>query len=192
MSTAEFIHWVSQPTPKARLALVVLSALCIALAMQITLTVFSWAKDSYLVHWFYPPAGVRLVLIMLFGWPAALGALFAFFLVVLPDAPETITWIDVMVLGSARISGIWGALLLYGFATRVKHPWDSLTWGHVPFLALATGLGGALAVGILRLQMEGGDADALMRQVSLSTLGDVLGIAFFLALLILLKRTATT
>ncbi len=63
-----------QPDWRARLALIFLIACFYAGFVLINneLLIF-WAADTSYRYWFYPPAGVRLVIIMLFGWQGVVG-----------------------------------------------------------------------------------------------------------------------
>lgn len=191
MTDKTFANWISQPVPSSRLALILLITCGLAGAMQLNLALASWSDDSLLVHWVWVASGVRLAAIMLFGWPGILGAILAFFVVHAPTATPHIGGAGIFLLGSAKVLGIWLALWLYGLATDVQWPWNKLSWAHVPFLALSTSILSELTLHLARFWITDSGRESLLRDVSLSTLGEILGIALFLVILLYFRRAFT-
>ena len=99
--------------------------------------VFSWTEEEAYLHWIYVPAGVRILLIMLFGWRGAAGMMLG----ALPPVADALPGIGpLMVLVIAAGGGLmaWMTVTLFSFMVRVRHPWTDLDWWHLPVLALAT------------------------------------------------------
>lgn len=150
---------------------------------------FFWAAETSYRYWFYPPAGVRLILIMLLGWRGLVGYFIAVLAIHHSELmPEVEGFEAAFAIAAVRALSLWGGLVAFGKLTGVKHPWDRLTWHHVPFLAVWVNLVSDSAVHLVRhfLGVEG--ADWIVRNVALNVLGDTLGTIVVLAIVIRLRR----
>jgi len=152
---------------------------------------FSWAADggaSYR-YWIYPPAGVRLALILLLGWQGLLGYFIAVLALIASGVfPELDSLEDAIVVAAGRALSIWAALLAYGRITGVKTPWERLTSRHLPALALFVSVLSAAVACLLKVWLGVELLEDFARNVSLNVLGDTLGTIIVLAILIQLRK----
>lgn len=182
--------WILQPDWRARLVLISLVACFYAGVVLINNELlFFWAADTSYRYWFYPPAGIRLVLIMLLGWPAVLGYFIAALALLSSTAiPEITQFGDALLIAAGRALSLWLGLVAYGWMTGVKYPWEKLTWQHVPFLALFVSLFSAVVAHIVRYTLGVEGLEDFIRGVSLNVLGDTLGTIVMLILVIRLRK----
>ncbi len=131
---------VGERAPWARLSLadpilVACSALLWAVSVYLNNEVlFPWPEDEEYVHWVFVPAGIRILLVMLFGWRAVLGVAIG----AVPGVLETLPGIGgAMVAAVAVAAGLmpWIAIQIFSAATAVRHPWHDLLWWHLPAIA---------------------------------------------------------
>ena len=177
---------------RARVALVFLGACFYAGVVLINNSLlFSWAADggaSYR-YWIYPPAGVRLALILLLGWQGLLGYFIAMLALITSGVfPELDSLEDALVIAAGRALSIWLALLAYGSITGVKTPWERLTSRHLPALALFVSVWSAVVACLLKVWLGVELLEDFARNVSLTVLGDTLGTIIVLAILIRLRK----
>lgn len=177
---------------RARVALVFLVACFYAgLVLINNSLLFSWAGDdaaSYR-YWIYPPAGVRLALILLLGWQGLLGYFIAMLALIASGVfPEFDSLEDALVVAAGRALSIWVALLAYGSITGVKTPWERLTSRHLPALALFVSVWSAVVACLLKVWLGVELLEDFARNVSLTVLGDTLGTIIVLAILIRLRK----
>lgn len=182
------IAWIGQSRLLPRIVLISFLTTLLAGVMHANLTFLDWLRDSTYLHWIYITAGIRLAAIMVFGWPAVMSSALAFSVVHFFSDPLTTSWQMLLILGAAEAIGVWLAVNLFARLSGVHYPWDTLNWSHIPFLGLGTGGLGALGLFGAKELIVDGDAESFWRDVSLSTLGDVLGIAVFIAAMILLRK----
>lgn len=183
------LQWFYEPKLVPRVALIAVLTVAIAGAMQVNIALLGRLADSYFVHWIYFAAGVRLIAIMLFGWPAIIAAIVAYFVVMFPENPSGLDWNAVLLIGSAKVLGIWAALWTFGKFTIASHPWDSLSWTHIPFLTLWTSGLSALCSFSVRGLLTGSGAETLLRDTIVSMIGDLLGTAILIAIVIRFRRS---
>ena len=177
---------------RARVTLVFLVACFYAGVVLINNSLFfSWAADggaSYR-YWIYPPAGVRLALILLLGWQGLLGYFIAMLALIASGVfPELDSLEDALVVAAGRALSIWAALLAYGRITGVKTPWERLTSRHLPALALFVSVVSAAVACLLKVWLGVELLEDFARNVSLTVLGDTLGTIIVLAILIRLRK----
>ncbi len=182
--------WILQPEWRARLALITLVA-CFYTGVVVISNelLFYWAADTTYRYWFYPPAGVRLALILLLGWPGLLGYFTAVLAlvsggIVLEDAE----FYEAFWIALVRTLSIWLALIAYGAITHVKTPWEKLTWMHLPFLALFISAISGAAAHLARSALGIDALDTLVRDVSLTVFGDTLGSIVVLSLVLWMRK----
>lgn len=182
--------WLLQPDWPARLTLIFLVACLYAGVVLINNELlFFWAADTSYRYWFYPPAGIRLVLIMLLGWPGVAGYFVAALALLSSNlVPEIAQYEHALYLAAGRAISIWVALVGYGWITGVKRPWRNLTWQHVPFLALFVSAVSATVAYLLKWGIGLESLNDLIRNVSLNVLGDTLGTIVVLVIAIRLRR----
>jgi len=183
--------WIFSSEHAARVALISLVACIYAGSVLINNHfIFFWAEDEPYRYWFYPPAGLRLLLMMLLGLPAAIGiGVASATIYVSPIVPEITDHARAMVLGFTESLAVYGALLLYGHLTGIRHPWTKLIWKHIPMIAALSSLSAAIFSNMVRIVLELGETSTLKRDVTLNLIGDSLGSIFFLALLILARKS---
>lgn len=184
-----FVDWILQPALLSRLCLILSVACFYAGAVLINNNLlFAWAHDADYRFWFYPPAGLRLIMIMLLGWPAVIGhgiaatALNASF-----DLPD-VELLGSVFLGFCRSFSVWAGLAIYSRVTGLRFPWSGITWTHIPAMSVAVSLFSAVTVHLLRAALGVEPIDEVVRNVSLNVLGDTLGTIVVLFALIRLRR----
>lgn len=181
--------WIFQPGWRSRLTLIVLVACFYAGSVVVSNELFFWTKDTSYRHWFYPPAGIRLIMIMLLGWPGLIGYFIAAVAVISSNLiPEITSFHQAVCVAAARALFIWIGIVIYGKVTGVKNPWNKLTWAHVPFLAGFVSLMSATAAHITRATLGIEGWDSLVRGIALNVLGDTLGSMVVLFILIKLRQ----
>lgn len=185
--------WIFSSDWRARLALIFGVACFYVGAVLINNTLlFSWAADSSYRHWIYPPAGIRLVLIMLLGWPALAGLAIATLAQAYSDLiPQITRFDDAMLVAIVRVASIWLSLKTYGWITKVKSPWRDLTWVHVPFLALFVNTVSDIALSMAYVYLGIENLDTFVRNVALYVFGDTVGTILVLMILIKLRQAYT-
>lgn len=155
--------------------------------LELNAILFLRDYDPNALHWFCLACPVRLALIMAFGWPAVLSAVLSSFVVFAPGALESTALFGNLSFDIFKTIGLWGGLWFYGSVMTIRYPWDGLTWNHVPVLVIFTSMLSGLAGHTARLWATGGTAETLMQDLSLSVLGDILGIVVFLGVLLKLR-----
>lgn len=183
--------WIFSSDHIARISLISLVACIYAGSALINNHfLFFWAEDEPYRYWFYPPAGLRLLLIMLLGFPAVIGIAVASAAIYMsPIVPEVTEHSLALVLGFTESLAVYGALVLYGSLTAVKFPWTGLAWKHVPLIAITCSISAAFFSNMMRMLLGLGEASTIHRDVTLSIAGDTMGSIFFLALLVLARRS---
>lgn len=184
------LPWIFSETWAPRLTLICLVACVYAGVVLINNELlFFWAADTSYRHWFYPPAGVRLILIMLLGWPGFVGYFIAALAIVYGDlTPEVVEFQAAFMIAATRALSLWVGLVSYGKLSGIKSPWDRLEWHHVPFLSLWVSLVSASAAHIARYLLDIEGAEEIVRNVILNVLGDTLGTIVVLWIVIRLRR----
>lgn len=146
---------------------------------------FSWATDTSYRSWFYPPAGIRLAIIMLLGWAGLLGYFIAALAILYSGIiPEVTQFSDAFFIALTRAASIWAGLLIYGRITGVKHPWEALTWVHLSLLSAFVSLLSAGSVHVVRAILGIEDFESIARGIALNVLGDTLGAVVVLFIVI--------
>lgn len=184
--------WILSPQWQARSALIFLIACfyagCVLLNNSI---LFFWTQDtnSYR-HWIYLPAGFRLALIMLFGWRGLIGVTIAVAgITYSPLVPEVTEMDDAVLAAIVRTGSIWLAIQIYGVITRVKTPWENITWIHIPFFALFVSLITNVAVTLYFVNLGVESIETFERNVTVWTFGDTIGTVIVLTAMIGLRRS---
>ncbi|WP_374445167.1 hypothetical protein [Stella sp.] len=119
----------------ADLALVGVSAVLWMVSIYLNNEVlFQWTEEEEFVHWVFVPAGIRILLVMLFGWRAAFGMALGsvpWVLDVLPGVGAGTVAVTAMATGLMP----WISVQLFSSVTGVRHPWHDLVWWHLPVIA---------------------------------------------------------
>lgn len=95
---------------------------------------FPWPEEDDFVHWIFVPAGLRVLLVMLFGWRAALGMALGsvpWMLDIMPGAAAAT--VAFAAVGAGLMP--WLSIQLFSLSTGVRHPWHDLVWWHLPVIA---------------------------------------------------------
>lgn len=102
----------------------------------------SWTRFTDGVNWVYLPSGLRLTLVLLLGWPAALGiAIATTILAAWPQ--ESAPWFDASVTGLISGFAPWLALLASERWLHLKRDLDGLQGRSLLILALVFALSSA-------------------------------------------------
>jgi hypothetical protein len=151
--------------------------------------IFFWASDESYRYWLYPPAGLRLILILLLGWPGVIGYFLAALAINYSDIIPVIDTFDkALIIAAVRALSLWFGVFLFGKITGVKRPWDKLSWWHIPFLALFVNLFSSILAHITRYLMGIEGIDEMVRNIALNVFGDLTGTILIIYLAIRLRR----
>ena len=189
MNPESFKSWLLHPDPLPRIALVLLLSTLVAGFIDVNTTFLAWAKDSEFAYYIWPPAGLRLLIIMLFGWIGVLAVTLGFFFSHTPQVAGNLSDSAFLLLGFVRAASIFGALWAYGKVTGLKFPWAGITWTHIPFLALVTTVVNQAAFHFLYVILSADHILPDLRIIALATLSNVLGVFVFLALALTFRRS---
>ena len=189
MIPESFKGWLLQPTPLSRIALTFSLSILVAGFIAANTTVFAWAKDSEFAYYIWLPAGLRLLIIMLFGWTGVLAVTLGFFFAFTPHVAGNLSDASLLILGFVRAVSVYGALWAYGRVTGIKFPWNYITWTHIPFLALFTIIANQIAFHSVHALLSADSYAPLLRNITLATLSNMLGVLVFLALALVFRRS---
>jgi hypothetical protein len=189
MIPESFKGWLLQPTLASRFALTLTLAVIVAGFNVVNSTLFAWAKDGDFTYYIWLPAGLRLLIIMLFGWLGVLAVTLGFFFAHTPVTSGSLNEAQLLLLGFVRAVSVYGALWAYGKITNVKFPWNYITWTHIPFLALITTLVNQVAFHSVHALLSVDRYVPVLRNIALAALSNMLGVLVFLALAILMRRS---
>lgn len=148
---------------------------------------FPRPEEDEFDRWVFVPAGLRMLLVMLFGWRAAVGT-----------ALGSIPWMfDVLpgvglatIAVSAGISGLmpWISVQLFSGATGVRHPWHDLVWWHLPAIAALSAFANSLALNSQFLMLGREPPRELAANLLSMMIGDFLGALVLLLALVAVVR----
>ncbi len=183
--------WIFSSDRIARFALISLIACVYAGCVLINNHfLFFWAEDEPYRYWLYLPAGLRLLLIMLLGFPAVIGIGVASATVyVSPIVPQITEHSFALILGFTESLAVYFSLLVYGAVAGIRYPWTGLTWRHIPLIAVLCSTATAFLSNAVRIVFNLGDLSSLERDVTLNIIGDVSGATLLLGLLIVARKS---
>jgi hypothetical protein len=184
------LEWLSRPTVSSRVTLILgVAVIYSGMSVLNNNLLFAWSSDAPYRHWVYLPAGLRLIAIMLFGWLGVAGIAIGQTLAWLTRGIDGLSFGDAALLGSIRALSIWAGLALYAAVTKVRAPWENLSWTHVPFLITFVSLFSAFIAETALYWFDLSDAHTLVRNALLSSIGAILGSLIVVVLVLWLRRS---
>ena len=172
----------------ARITLVAAIACLYAGAVNINNSLlFPWLEYDNYRYLLFLPAGLKLFLVMLFGWRAVAGILIGVAAVSLNEIPD-LTLLHALLLGTAASLSTQLTLTATARLLGIGYPWNQLNWGKLTVLALAVGCMDALAIHMTLLGLGLDNADNLLSDVLQGAFGRVAGAFVFLALSLHIRR----
>lgn len=148
---------------------------------------FDWAAAKEYRHWVFVPAGVKLVLAMVFRWRGALG-------VMLGTCP--LLQIDLPMLNLAQIATLAVALgfapllatMLFSRWTGLAMPWFGLGRHHLPLLVLLSASLCALSLYGLLVAYGVKDWHQVPSAITVRMIGDLLGAVLLMLTVVGVRR----
>lgn len=147
---------------------------------------FSGSQIGAFRNWVFLPAGLKLLLLMLFGWRAALALSLSIATIVLSE-------VHTVPLLIAISTGAFGGLVPYlGFMLlskilRLTYPWNGLNFKDIVIISVLIGMLEALIqrVGLSILGIE--TWDNLLKDSMLVAIGRIMGTFLFMGLALWVK-----
>lgn len=147
---------------------------------------FSGSQIGAFRNWVFLPAGLKLLLLMLFGWRAALALSLSIATIVLSE-------VHTVPLLIAISTGAFGGLVPYlGFILlskmlRLTYPWNGLNFKDIVIISVLIGMLEALIqrVGLSILGIE--TWDNLLKDSMLVAIGRIMGTFLFMGLALWVK-----
>lgn len=147
---------------------------------------FSGSQIGAFRNWVFLPAGLKLLLLMLFGWRAALALSLSIATIVLSE-------VHTVPLLIAISTGAFGGLIPYlGFMLlskilRLTYPWNGLNFKDIVIISVLIGMLEALIqrVGLSILGIE--TWDNLLKDSMLVAIGRIMGTFLFMGLALWVK-----
>ena len=183
--------WIFSSDRVARFVLISLIACVYAGCVMISNHfLFFWAGDEPYRYWLYPPAGLRLLLIMLLGFPAVIGiGIASATIYISPIVPEITGHSFALILGFTESLSVYYALRFYGTIAGVQYPWTGLSWRHIPVIAVLCSTATAFFSNAVRIILNLGNVSSLDRDITLNIIGDIFGTTLLLGLLIIAHKS---
>ena len=139
-------HPVLGDGPVARGVLVITIACLYAGAVSINNNlIFSWLEFDDFRNLMFLPAGLKLFLVMLFGWRAVAGIAVGIAATALAEFPH-VSMASALLLGGAAALSTQLALALMSRLLNVGFPWAEMSWPKLCAIALVVGCLDALTV----------------------------------------------
>jgi hypothetical protein len=184
------LEWLSRPTVSSRSTLILgVAVIYSGMSVLNNNLLFAWLSDAPFRHWVYLPAGFRLIAIMLFGWLGVAGIAIGQTLAWLTRGIDGLSLGDAALLGTIRAMSVWAGLAIYAALTKVRAPWENLSWTHVPFLISFVSLFSAFVTEATLYWFGLSDLQTLVRDALLSSIGAILGSLIVVALVLWLRRS---
>jgi len=176
------------PSWAARITLVATIACLYAGAVNINNSLlFPWLEYDDFRYLLFLPAGLKLFLVMLFGWRAVAGILIGVAAVSLNEIPQ-LTLVQALLLGTAASFSTQLTLTATARLLGIGYPWTRLNWISLCVLAVAVGCMDALVIHLALLGFGLDNVDNILSDVLKGAFGRVAGTFIFLALALDIRR----
>ena len=148
---------------------------------------FPWLEYDDFRYLLFLPEGLKLFLVMLFGWRAVAGILLGVAAVSLNEIPH-LTLLNAFALGTAAALSTKLTLSISARLLGIAYPWTQLKWHSLCALAIAVGCIDALVIHMTLYSMHLDNVDNLLSDVLKGAFGRVAGTFLFLALSLEIRR----
>lgn len=136
----------------------------------------------------FVPAGLKLLVIMLFGWRGVIGAGLGRAAVTLNEFPN-LPMVDGLVFGASVAIAMWTGLALASRLLRIGYPWPDLRWPHLLVIVVLASLFDAVAFNLAMVWIGHETLDPrLASDMVKGFAGRVVGAFAFMLLALDLKR----
>ena len=148
---------------------------------------FAWAEVAEYRHWVFVPAGVKLVLAMVFGWRGALG-------VALGISTYLQGALPMLHMGQiAMLAGVLGfapllATRIFSRLTGLTRPWFGIQGYHLPLLVLLSACLCALSFKGLLVAFGVEGWEGAPARIATMMVGDFLGAGLFMVAVVGMRR----
>lgn len=148
---------------------------------------FPWLEFDNLRNLLFLPAGLKLFLVMLFGWRAVVGIAIGIAAVALGEFPQ-MPILPAMALGAAAATSTQLALMLMSRLLGVGYPWTQLGWPSLCAMALVVGAVDAITVQWILTILGYETFDEFLTETLRGVFGRVVGTFIFLSVSLHLRR----
>ena len=165
-------------------AIILISALTWTAARIINNEIlFKWTEVADYRHWVFVPAGIKLVLVMLFGWRGALGVMLGLS-IYLPHTLPILALPQVLLLAVSLAFAPLVAVHIFSRWTGLVRPWLGLEGYHLPGLVLLSAVLCALPFHGMLLAFGVEHWEDSASQMSIMVIGDFLGAGILMLLVV--------
>lgn len=172
----------------ARLTVIAAIACLYAGAVNINNSLlFPWLEYDDFRYLLFLPAGLKLFLVMLFGWRAVAGIAIGVAAVSLNEIPNQ-TLLHAALLGAAASLSTQITLRICARLLGIGYPWAQLKWSSLCVLAIAVGCMDALTIHLVLFGLGLDSTDNMLSDVLKGAFGRVAGMFVFLALALDIRR----
>lgn len=148
---------------------------------------FPWLEFDNFRNLLFLPAGLKLFLVMLFGWRAVFGIGLGIAAVALSEVPH-MTMHDALLLGAIAALSTQLVLQAMSRLLRVGYPWAHLSWPSLIAIALAVGCADAVAIQWSMAALGYETFDGFFNETIKGVFGRVVGTFVFLAVSLEIRR----
>jgi integral membrane sensor domain MASE1 len=148
---------------------------------------FAQFAHSERASWIFPPAALRVISVLLFGWTGAVGLSIGSFLTLPHEHPTDLAYEVALALTSGAAP--WIAIALSRRRFAIPNQLSTLRASHVIIASIATAAVNSALVNACMVMADRWHGDA--EQIATIIVGDILGAAIVLALVVLLARLIT-
>ncbi len=162
-------------------ALLVLSIACLyagAIVINNQL-LFGWSRFDDLQYLIFVPAGLKLLLVMLFGLRAVAGIAIGITATTL-DALDQLPLLSACIIGIASSISTYIGLTLVATWRRLSYPWNGLSLGDLSLLALVVGSLDALVSDLMLVMVEREAASHVLAELPYAAFGRIVGSFLFM------------
>lgn len=149
--------------------------------------IFTWSAVTDYRHWIFVPAGIKLVVAMVFRWRGALGVTLGIS-VDLPEYLPILSMPQTAILAVAHGFAPLAAVGLFSHWTGLRMPWHGLQGHHLPGLALLSASLGTLAFQLLIVAFGIEHWPEALPQMLIMIIGDFVGAGLLLIMLVVVSR----
>jgi hypothetical protein len=148
---------------------------------------FPWLEYDDFRYLLFLPAGLKLFLVMLFGWRAVAGILLGVAAVSLNEIPH-LTLLQALALGLTASMSTQLTLHATARVLGMAYPWNGLRWPSLCALAITVGCVDAFTIHLTFYGLGLDNTDNIMSDVLQGAFGRVAGTFVFLAISLDIRR----
>jgi len=148
---------------------------------------FPWLEFDNFRNLLFLPAGLKLFLVMLFGWRAVAGIGLGIAAVALSEFPHMVMR-DALLLGGAAAVSTQLSLKAMSRLLRVGYPWAQLSWPSLIAMALVVGCVDAVTIQWFMAALGHETLEGFLTETLQGAFGRIVGSFVFLAVSLEVRR----